>query len=369
MKIKQLFLIIFTYASFDMLKGEYINFEAHKDSQWILSSSFLQTMQHFFPADYFIETGTCSGNSTICAAQIFPSVHTIEILPSLYDMACYKFRLWNSNNITAHLGSSDTIFEQILPSLGKKKCIFYLDAHYSGDGTGRGKGNTPIVREIEMISRYCEDAIIIIDDLRNFQAYDLALQVQDPAILGYPDLPTLQSLVDRMKNDYTMIIWGDAAIIYSHKYHPNIEESAVLKAMRISKFFDMLPQAHISEINVIEAEAALLHASKKEQFGIQSLIPSPKLFTPHYQLWNALVNIGNQDYIKAIDLLHEAYDNGLCHWRIKWYLAYAYYHIGNQTKAKELLEEISNNIYTISFPIGIDLCTRLHISGSQPTLG
>ena len=66
------------------------------------------------------------------------------------------------------MGDSSVVFEKILPNI-TEKCIFFLDAHWSCDDTGRSNKDVPLEEEITSINNlYKNDAIIIIDDFRLF---------------------------------------------------------------------------------------------------------------------------------------------------------------------------------------------------------
>ena len=50
----------------------------------------------------------------------------------------------------------------------KKPALFWLDGHYSGGETARGKKDTPILEELITIFGAKEEHIILIDDARLF---------------------------------------------------------------------------------------------------------------------------------------------------------------------------------------------------------
>jgi len=59
--------------------------------------------------------------------------------------------------------------------------LFWLDAHYSGGKTARGKIDTPIMKELEAIFKYSKyDHVLLIDDANLFN--------------GKNDFPTLDKL-------------------------------------------------------------------------------------------------------------------------------------------------------------------------------
>src|SRR3990167_3220711 len=69
--------------------------------------------------------------------------------------------------------------------LGRLQILFWLDAHYSGTGTARGRKDTPIARELKAILTHrVRNHIIIIDDARLFNGQN-----------SYPKLTWLRKLI------------------------------------------------------------------------------------------------------------------------------------------------------------------------------
>ena len=77
-------------------------------------------------------------------------------------------------------GDSIDVLPEILAKI-EQPCLFWLDAHYSGGVTAKGKKETPILQEIQYILNHDIDRhIILIDDARCFN--------------GQNDYPTIQEL-------------------------------------------------------------------------------------------------------------------------------------------------------------------------------
>jgi hypothetical protein len=84
------------------------------------------------PGDYeaAVETGTLFGDSALRLSRYFPMVYTIEINRELFERAAARFK--DNDRIRVLYGDS----KQVLPDLVKeirRSCLFYLDAHFSGD--------------------------------------------------------------------------------------------------------------------------------------------------------------------------------------------------------------------------------------------
>jgi hypothetical protein len=83
-------------------------------------------------ADYevAVETGTLFGDSALRLSRHFPMVYTIEIDRELFERASARFK--NNDRIRVLHGDS----KRVLPNLVKeihRSCLFFLDAHFSGD--------------------------------------------------------------------------------------------------------------------------------------------------------------------------------------------------------------------------------------------
>jgi len=112
----------------------------------------------------FIETGTFEGDMALAASRDFSRVHTIELDPALAGRATE--RLSSIRHIEVHQGNSGEVLSEILASIDTS-CVFWLDAHYSGGSTARGKVDTPLLDELAAIKSHpVRPHAILIDDAR-----------------------------------------------------------------------------------------------------------------------------------------------------------------------------------------------------------
>lgn len=119
--------------------------------------SFLVYLKNSFDIKTVVETGTYKGNTTAYFAQLFERVHTIEVVQSTFMDT--KERLSFAPHVECHLGSSDTVFETLLPKLKGEMTLFYLDAHWHS--------HWPLLSELESISKTHKDnCVIVIDDFK-----------------------------------------------------------------------------------------------------------------------------------------------------------------------------------------------------------
>ena len=116
----------------------------------------------------FIESGTHYGGTITTASQIFKSCYTIEIYDKIYNEHIVPNLIPNYQNVRFILGESYRVFEVLLDEI-KEPCMFWLDGHYSGGGTGKGTLDAPVNEELDVILRKIKQpCCIAIDDVRLF---------------------------------------------------------------------------------------------------------------------------------------------------------------------------------------------------------
>jgi len=115
----------------------------------------------------FIETGSCVGDGIACALKAgYKEIHSIELSPDFYQKCVVRFK--NNPNVHLYLGDSSIVLKEILKNI-KKPATFWLDGHYSWNGTARGDTNTPILKELAIIGDHSiKTHTILIDDVREF---------------------------------------------------------------------------------------------------------------------------------------------------------------------------------------------------------
>ncbi len=114
-------------------------------------------LRNKFHIDTVIETGTYHGGTTSFFALVFDRVHTIEVVESEYQIA--KKSLNHYPNVECHLGSSEKVLNELLPSLKEKPLLFYLDAHW--------QDHWPLLEELGEIGKTHKDnCILVVDDFK-----------------------------------------------------------------------------------------------------------------------------------------------------------------------------------------------------------
>jgi hypothetical protein len=156
--------------------------------------------------DFFIETGTYYGSTAKWASDEFLRVKTIELSDELYNNALKNNK--NIKNIDFIKGESQKELPKITRDLNSP-AIFWLDAHYSGEGTAGRDYQCPLLEEIEAIGESDEDNYIIIDDARLFYS-------PPPRPLSAEDWPTISDITSKIDenigNEYYITITEDVII-------------------------------------------------------------------------------------------------------------------------------------------------------------
>jgi hypothetical protein len=124
---------------------------------------------HAIPQMTWIETGTYRGSTTRYLAKRYPKVISIEPSPIFYRYS--SSRLKRLLNVELTFGRSEDVFENLLKSTTPEVNI-WLDGHYSEGGTYLGDSISPILSELDIISKNLEAfsrIAIFVDDVRLFQ--------------------------------------------------------------------------------------------------------------------------------------------------------------------------------------------------------
>lgn len=135
-----------------------------------------------------LETGTGAGDMLAAIYPYFKKCFSIELSLSLYQHAVMRFK--RMPTIKIFQGDSGEVIKDVIPLLTEPTLI-YLDAHYCGQGTARGKEETPIQEELETLLFDPKfKHVILIDDLKDF--------TKNPA---YPKVEALQAFITAIRHD------------------------------------------------------------------------------------------------------------------------------------------------------------------------
>lgn len=131
-----------------------------------------------------VETGTFQGDMIAAMLGSFDEIHSIELLPEFYQRAIERFK--GKPNVHLYEGDSGQVIGEVLQRINRP-AVFWLDGHYSGEGTAIAAKSTPIVEELEAIAAdpHAAKHVILIDDAHCFT--------------GENDYPTLERLEEMAK--------------------------------------------------------------------------------------------------------------------------------------------------------------------------
>mgnify|MGYP001158785050 CR=1 FL=1 len=121
----------------------------------------------------WIETGTYKGDSAAFLSTISAFVYSIEPSEKYFNLSSKNLK--GIKNIELINDVSVNGIKTILDSLDNRRNVcFWLDGHYSGADTYKGKEDTPVMKELDLISNYFHkfrNFSILIDDFRLFDSY------------------------------------------------------------------------------------------------------------------------------------------------------------------------------------------------------
>jgi predicted O-methyltransferase YrrM len=147
-----------------------------------------------------VETGTYNGDMVFAQRRRFRRIFTIELDDRLFERATKRFE--RDPHVVVLHGDSGEVLPTLLESI-RWPCVFWLDGHFSGGSTARGKVETPVIQELEAILRHATPGhVILIDDARCFGVGD------------YPPIDTLRAQVAQARPDWTLDVRDDVIRIH-----------------------------------------------------------------------------------------------------------------------------------------------------------
>jgi len=159
---------------------------------------------HYKPST-FVETGTFRGAMIDEVKLLYKKIYSVELDPSLYIQAKNKFA--NEDRITILEGDSASVLPKIMEKIDDR-CLFWLDAHYSGimGGvmTAKGGKDTPIIEELAVIAKHkIKNHVLLIDDAIDFQGNS-----------GYPTMNEFESFISHNFPNHAMRIKFNIIRVY-----------------------------------------------------------------------------------------------------------------------------------------------------------
>ena len=306
--LKKISLLIVLIQSLNASTSLVLPFTWMKDNQYCLSIKSLKKLNDLFNPNVFIETGTYYGGTTENASLIFPVVHTIELDKKIYLNT--KNRLSLKKNISFHLGDSPAILDKILNNFSNQRILLWLDGHFSGGATAMSSKETPVIEELNVISKYPQNEyIILIDDIRECHRKE------------WPSLREIVIAIRKINMSYRITISGDTLIAFSPT--TKVQPSEILNACSISRLFAEFPEEFNLD-QVLEAEKTISKAPPEDVAELWELCNN--LYSPssYYFLWYGLTQIESKIYLSQNEcFLYKIDPRQINHPRIQKYLSQA----------------------------------------------
>ena len=148
-----------------------------------------------FNLSTLVETGTFLGLMMDAQISNFEKLISIELDQDLYNAASKRFK--NCSSVSIIQGDSGEVIQQVVSQL-KSPSLFWLDGHYSGGFTAKGKSECPIFDELRSILSSPFPHLILIDDARCFDGTH-----------DYPTLEALQAFSIKLKSNLSFNVLDD----------------------------------------------------------------------------------------------------------------------------------------------------------------
>jgi hypothetical protein len=171
----------------------------------------IEYCRKLFNPKTMVETGTFMGETVEYFKTKFEYLISVELSEELAERASKKFI--NDKNVRIIQGDSSIVLLPLLKELNGP-VLFWLDGHYSSEffyggefiTTAKGKIDTPVDAELEIILQVSVKPVILIDDARLFNGKN-----------HYPTLNAIKKKVKSVSNDFSVFVKKDIIHILPHK--------------------------------------------------------------------------------------------------------------------------------------------------------
>lgn len=292
---------------------EILPFFIAKDfSNGALTTACLQRVRNAFGIEIFIESGAFQGHTAAAAGVIFPRVHTIEVYPPFYERAVQRFH--GVEHVHVHFGDSGVVLRAILGEC-TEPVFYYLDGHFDGGVSGKGERNTPILQELEAISKWGHpESVILIDDICDFQKSCYPERIINTCFEGYPTLEELVEVLLKINDTYQFAFWGNALLAFPPR--DQVTVSPVLGACALDRFSTLF-----TESELMNAEKTIARAEGQEREELKRYCEVYSEFEwshgwrSYSAFWYALMLQESKSGKQAAKLMAQTRRNSLPGWR------------------------------------------------------
>jgi hypothetical protein len=161
----------------------------------------IRFLQSCLPANrprIFVETGTWKGDTVEKMRHLCDRVISIELDRGCFEAA--KRRFSSCPNVEIIFGDCTEEIPKLLPSLDAPT-LFWLDGHWSGQGSAKGTEEEPIVAVLSALARRPGQYTVVIDNARTFNGRD-----------GYPHLHEVLQPLTKIDSCYSISIQNDLIV-------------------------------------------------------------------------------------------------------------------------------------------------------------
>lgn len=168
------------------------NREKSPPTPQLIKHKIIREIAKKYSTKILVETGTYLGTMINANKDHFEKIFTVELDKKLYIRAKRKFAKFK--HITIKQGDSAKVLPQILKGI-KNPTLFWLDAHYSGGITSKGKLETPIFEELKIILTKSSNHVLLIDDALDFNGQN-----------DYPHIRELKVFIKKRNSNYSFLV-------------------------------------------------------------------------------------------------------------------------------------------------------------------
>jgi glycosyltransferase involved in cell wall biosynthesis len=174
------------------------------------------------PLKAFVETGTYEGDSVRAVLPLFDEIHTIEVSDELHQRAAEAFQ--KEPQVHVHHGRSEEVLKELAPKLsGRRKTLFWLDAHWSDEpGASEHDRGSPLLEELAAIGSLGPDSVVMIDDARLFLAPPPP--PSDPE--DWPALEEVLSTLGGLSKKHEPMVIDDVIVFFPRKVKDTVRRYA-----------------------------------------------------------------------------------------------------------------------------------------------
>ena len=181
----------------------------------------VQTLKRALPIDVFVETGTFEGQTIQTVLPFFEEIYTCEVSEHLHAEVIKKFA--GVNKVHPALGDSGCFLADLMPRLGNRSVLFWLDAHWcAAEGTAGQASECPLLDEIRAIHQLNEESVILIDDARLF----LCPPPSPHEVSSWPALDDVLRALRLLSSQHRLMVLNDVVVFFPEKLQRAIAEFA-----------------------------------------------------------------------------------------------------------------------------------------------